>query len=52
MRIVQIDALERKLMYAEKALAEVSMCLHNLQEALNEYENKTKEVENNTPPFD
>ena len=43
MKIVDVSKLEKNLQASQKALAEVSLAVHQIQEALNEYEKKTSE---------
>jgi conjugal transfer/entry exclusion protein len=50
MKIVDISKLEKDVQAGQKALAEISMAIHSIQEALNEYENETGENDNK-PPF-
>tara|TARA_R110002020_G_scaffold296628_1_gene512205 strand:- start:208 stop:360 length:153 start_codon:yes stop_codon:yes gene_type:complete len=49
MKIVDIDELEKKLYCALQVISEVTLAVHQIQEALNQYENDTKEPKKGSP---
>ena len=49
MRLVEIDKLEKQLYCAQHLISEVTLAVHKIQEALNQYENDTKEPKAGSP---
>ena len=49
MRLLEIDKLEKKLYCALQVISEVTLAVHQIQEALEQYENDTKEPKQGSP---
>ena len=50
MKIVDIERLEKTAEASQKALSEIALRIHQMQEALNEFANTIK-TESQKPPF-
>jgi hypothetical protein len=49
MKMIDIDKLEKQLYCAQHLISEVTLAIHRIQEALDQYENDTKEPEGGSP---